>query len=110
MPLRLYKNKRDEVEANLVDYMRKVGFSVYLMAKPCDALVGWRGHTLLVDFKTGKKSELTASQAKFNDTWKGSGITIIRTIDDINALRLYLLKSATVEAMHINRRNRTVTA
>jgi hypothetical protein len=111
--LRAYRNKRDTVEKPLVDYMRKIGMSVYLMDKPCDALIGWRGSNHLVDFKshskTQKRGRLTVAQQDFNTDWRGSLITTLRTVDDVNAWRLAITQQEAVDALKINTRNRTVT-
>ena len=79
--MRIHKQKRDITEASIVDALRKSGATVYLLDQPCDALAGLHGQSHLLEFKTGK-GKLTADQQKFQSTWRGSPVVILRTVDE----------------------------
>jgi len=89
MTLRVYKNKRDKAEADIVDALRKAGCSVVRLDRPVDLLVGYRRQTHLVEIKTGK-GKLTKSQEEFRVTWRGAYFYILRDVDDaLKALKLW---------------------
>ena len=87
MPIPKYAKRRDKVEGELVELLRANGASVLLIDVPVDALVGFRGNTHLVEFKsgtTGYGKALNKNQAKFQETWKGEPIIIMRSEADVN--------------------------
>jgi hypothetical protein len=49
-------------------------------------LVGYKGHTFLVEIKTGARKRLTALQADFFENWSGS--TLARVDSPEAALRM----------------------
>ncbi len=72
--------KRDASEKEIVAVLRQCGFSVYLMDRPVDALVGFRNRIWLVEFKSGHKGygkALNANQQSFADRWKGPPIVVL---------------------------------
>jgi hypothetical protein len=63
------------VDANqdqIVVALRAAGASVWIISLPVDLLVGYKGHTFLVEIKTGAKKRLTALQQDFFESWGGS--------------------------------------
>lgn len=71
MGIRQYKNKRDENEPEIVDLLKKHGFSVLRVDEPVDLIVGRKGVTYLVEVKNGPKASLTPPQSRFFETWTG---------------------------------------
>jgi Holliday junction resolvase len=54
-----------------------------------DIVVGYNGHTVLVEIKSGAKKKFTEAQLKFMAEWKGSAVN---RIDDVGgAIRLIKL-------------------
>jgi hypothetical protein len=51
-----------------------------------DLLVGYRGYTLLLEVKDGKKPPsarvLTPAEQKFFDEWKGGLVAIVNDVDE----------------------------
>ena len=52
-----------------------------------DAMLGWRGETFLVEFKT-EKGYLTEQQRQFNRRWQGGKVHVVRTEADLERLLL----------------------
>lgn len=91
--------KRYAVDANqsaIVEYARKLGFSVFITAKlgggfP-DLVLGKHGKNYLVEVKDGSKSpsarKLTAPEQKFFDEWRGQVCVVegFACIDKINKI------------------------
>lgn len=72
--------KRDASEKEIVAVLRQCGFSVYLMERPVDALVGFRGRMWLVEIKSGHKGygkALNKNQQAFADEWRGTPIVVL---------------------------------
>ncbi len=66
------------VDANqdqIVSALRAAGAYVWIIGLPVDLLVGFKGHTFLVEIKTDSKKRLTALQADFFENWSGSDLT-----------------------------------
>jgi len=72
----------DANQAVIVDALRKAGAYVWVIGLPVDLLVGYKGHTYLVEVKVGAKSRLTKLQADFFENWCGG--TLCR-VDGIEA-------------------------
>jgi len=75
-----YAAKRDKSEPGIVKVLRQCGFSVELMNKPVDALVGFRGVMWAVEIKTGRKGygkSLNANQQAFADGWRGPPVVVL---------------------------------
>ncbi len=89
-----YAARVDASQEQIVSALRAAGASVYLIGRPVDAVVGIRGQTLLMEFKTpgthyGKK--LNDNQQAFKDEWRGFPIAMVDGAE--SALRaLSLLK------------------
>ena len=77
------------VDANqdqIVIALRAAGAYVWIISLPVDLLVGYKGHTFLVEIKTDAKKRLTALQADFFENWSGS--TLARVDSPDAALRM----------------------
>jgi hypothetical protein len=62
------------VDANqqaIVAALRSVGAYVWIISLPVDILVGYKGHTFLMEVKTTSKKRLTGLQADFFQNWAG---------------------------------------
>ena len=72
------------VDANqdaIVATLRAAGAYVWIISLPVDLLVGYKGHTFLVEVKTSAKKRLTALQADFFENWSGSTLARIDSPD-----------------------------
>jgi len=77
------------VDANqdqIVVALRAAGAYVWIISLPVDLLVGYKGHTFLVEIKTDAKQRLTALQQDFFKNWGGS--TLARVDSPDAALRM----------------------
>ena len=81
MTMPRYGAKRDASEPEIVKALRNLGVDVVLIDQPCDAILGFRGRTVLAEFKTGK-AKLKKHQSDFKNTWRGSAVLTMRTPDD----------------------------
>jgi hypothetical protein len=85
MSIRRFSAKRDANEAEIFEALRAAGVSVYRLDQPVDAVIGYRGKTLLIEIKMPGAS-LNENQKKFFAEWKGQTPPILRTVDDALAL------------------------
>ena len=72
------------VDANqdqIVIALRAVGAYVWIISLPVDLLVGYKGHTFLVEIKNTAKSRLTPLQADFFESWGGGTLARIDSPD-----------------------------
>ena len=76
----------DENQKAIVSALRAAGAYVWIIGLPVDLLVGYRGHTFLVEIKSGSKKRFTALQADFFENWSGS--TLARVDSPESALRM----------------------
>ena len=76
----------DANQAAIVNALRTAGAYVWVIGLPVDLLVGYKGHTFLVEVKTTSKKRLTALQAAFFETWCGG--TLSRVDSPEAALRM----------------------
>ena len=77
------------IDANatqVVTALRAAGAYVWIIGLPVDLLVGYKGHTFLVEIKDGPKKRLTALQEAFFAKWDGG--TLIRVDGPEAALRM----------------------
>jgi hypothetical protein len=77
------------VDANqdqIVSALRSAGAYVWIIGLPVDLLVGYKGHTFLVEIKTDSKKRLTKLQADFFENWMGG--TLCRIDNAESALRM----------------------
>ena len=78
--------KVDANQTQIVSALRAAGAYVWIIGLPVDLLVGYRGHTFLVEIKSGSKRRFTALQADFFENWSGS--TLARVDSPEAALRM----------------------
>ena len=76
----------DENQVEIVSALRAAGAYVWIISLPVDLLVGYRGHTFLVEIKDGPRKRLTALQDDFFKNWPGS--TLARIDSPEAALRM----------------------
>ena len=77
------------IDANqeaVVIALRAAGAYVWIIGLPVDLLVGYKGHTFLVEIKDGPKKRLTALQEAFFAKWAGG--TLCRVDSPNAALRM----------------------
>jgi hypothetical protein len=72
-----YAARTDENQAAIVEALRKAGADVWVIGLPVDLLVGYKGHTFLVEVKNGPRKRLTALQADFFEIWGGGTLARI---------------------------------
>ena len=82
--------RRDVNEKPIIEALRAVGATVYIMDDPCDLLVGYKGSTLLMEVKNpesryGKKG-FNENQKHFAENWKGGSFCLVDSIE--SALRM----------------------
>jgi len=71
----------DANQAQIVSALRSAGAYVWIISLPVDLLVGYKGHTFLVEVKTDSKKRLTALQGDFFNNWSGSTLARIDSPD-----------------------------
>ena len=76
----------DANQTQIVSALRAAGAYVWIIGLPVDLLVGYKGHTFLVEVKDGPKKRLTALQEDFFANWTGS--TLARVNGPEAALRM----------------------
>jgi len=76
----------DANQEQIVSALRGAGAYVWIIGLPVDLLVGYKGHTFLVEIKTDSKKRLTKLQADFFENWSGS--TLCRIDNPEAALRM----------------------
>ena len=81
----------DSNQADIVRVLRESGAYVWVIGLPVDLLVGYNGHTFLVEIKTDSKKRLTALQADFFEKWTGG--TLARIDSPEAALRMIGVKN-----------------
>jgi hypothetical protein len=67
----------DQNQTQIISALRAAGAYVWIIGLPVDLLVGFKGHTFLVEIKTDSKKRLTALQADFFENWSGSTLARI---------------------------------
>lgn len=85
-----YARKVDLNHKEVVNALRLAGASVYDTSR-CgkgfpDIVVGYKGHTVLVEIKSGEKKPFTPDQLQFMANWRGSAVVRVNDID--GAIRL----------------------
>ncbi len=81
-----YAARVDANQDQIVSALRAAGAYVWIIGLPVDLLVGYKGHTFLVEVKNGSKKRLTKLQADFFENWSGS--TLVRIDSPESALRM----------------------
>jgi hypothetical protein len=85
--------KIDDNQNDVVKALRAIGATVRIVTQGGglpDLLVGYRGHTILMEIKDGKKPpsarKLTEAEQKFFDEWRGGLLAVVESVDDAIAL------------------------
>jgi hypothetical protein len=81
-----YAARVDANQDQIVVALRAAGAYVWIIGLPVDLLVGYKGHTFLVEIKTDAKKRLTPLQEDFFENWGGS--TLARVDSPDAALRM----------------------
>ena len=76
-----YAARVDANQDQIVSALRAAGAYVWIISLPVDLLVGYKGHTFLVEIKTDAKQRLTALQQDFFENWGGSTLARIDSPD-----------------------------
>jgi hypothetical protein len=76
----------DKNQAEIVKALRDAGAYVWIIGLPVDLLVGYNGHSFLVEIKDGPKKRLTKLQQDFFENWAGG--TLARIDGPEAALRM----------------------
>lgn len=69
-----YAARVDANQEDIVAQLRAAGAYVYVLKLPVDLLVGYKGHTILVEVKDGSKKKLTKLQEDFFLRWMGGAL------------------------------------
>lgn len=81
-----FAKARDANEPEIVDAIKRFGFSVERLDSPVDLLVGKRHRTWLIEVKDGSKPPsarpLTPAQRRFFKSWRGSPLWVVRSITE----------------------------
>lgn len=81
--MRRYANRIDNSQKLIVEALRKAGRSVIVWNGIFDLIVGYQGHTTILDCKSkGTGHGLTETQAKWIQDWRGSKIAIVYTPEE----------------------------
>lgn len=81
-----YAARVDANQDAIVSALRAAGAYVWIIGLPVDILVGYKGHTWLMELKDGKKKKLTKLQEDFFSKWTGG--TLCRIDGPEAALRM----------------------
>ena len=81
-----YAARVDKNQEEIVSALRDAGAYVWIIGLPVDLLVGYKGHTFLVEVKDGSRKRLTKLQEAFFENWSGS--TLARVDSPEAALRM----------------------
>ena len=83
----------DDNQKEIVEALRAIGATVRVVTQGGgipDLLVGFRGHTVLMEVKDGRKKpsarKLTEAEEKFFLEWRGGMLAIVESVDDALAL------------------------
>ena len=76
----------DANQEQIVSALRAAGAYVWIIGLPVDLLVGYKGHSFLMEIKTDSKKRLTKLQADFFENWMGG--TLCRIDNAESALRM----------------------
>lgn len=85
-----YAARVDSNQAEIVKALREAGAYVWIIGLPVDLLVGYKGHSFLMEVKTNSKKRLTALQTDFFENWIGG--TVCRVDGVESALRMIGVK------------------
>lgn len=86
------RGRKDANQKEIVSALRAMGATVFILDRPVDLLVGWRGKNLLIEIKDGSLKpsarRLTSDEKEFFDTWRGSAYVVESVEDAIRLLNL----------------------
>lgn len=78
--------RRDDNEQEIVKALRRAGAYVAYIDTPADLIVGYRGRTIIMEVKDGRKPpsarKLTDNEQKFHDEWTGGELHIVTCIEE----------------------------
>lgn len=70
-----FRLQKDLNQPEIVSALEAIGCDVLVLHAPVDLMVGYRGRTLLLEVKNGRKRpsarKLTPAQVKFHASWRG---------------------------------------
>lgn len=69
-----YAKRVDANQDQIVSALRAAGAYVWIIGLPVDLLVGYKGHTFLVECKDGPRKRLTKLQQEFFAKWIGGSL------------------------------------
>ena len=79
----------DANQDQIVSALRAAGAVVRIVTQGNglpDLLVGYRGHTILMEVKDGRKApsarKLTEAEQKFFDEWRGGMLRVVESVDE----------------------------
>jgi hypothetical protein len=81
-----YAARVDANQEQIVSVLRAAGATVWIIGLPIDLLVGYKGHTFLMEIKDGPRKHLTKLQEAFFEKWEGG--TLCRVDGPEAALRM----------------------
>jgi hypothetical protein len=81
-----YAARVDATQDQVVSALRAAGAYVWVISLPVDLLVGYNGHTYLVEVKSGPQKRLTKLQQEFFAKWIGDRLERIESPEQ--ALRM----------------------
>ncbi len=87
MALRLYGNKRDANEGDIIKALEKAGCDVIQTNTPTDLIVGRAGVTYLIECKT-RNGKLTPDQVTFHREWRGHKAIVYNEVQALRAVGL----------------------
>jgi hypothetical protein len=85
-----YAARVDANQEQIVSALRANGAYVWIIGLPVDLLVGYKGHTWLMEVKTDEKKKLTKLQTDFFANWTGG--TLCRVDSPEAAVRMIKTK------------------
>ena len=67
------RHRKDLNQDDIVKALRRIGCTVYVIGRPLDLLVGYRGKNFVIDCKKPgfTDKDLTPFQRKFREEWRG---------------------------------------
>jgi len=75
MSLNRYATRKDANQPEIIEALRDIGATVFVLDAPCDLLVGYRRVNYLIEVKDGNlppsERKLTDQQQIFRDNWRG---------------------------------------
>ena len=71
----------DANQDQIIIALRAAGAYVWIISLPVDLLVGYKGHTFLVEIKRTAKSRFTPLQQDFFESWGGDTLARIDSPD-----------------------------